>query len=137
MCFVKSSKTLYVADRDIHCYKLVEKTRNLLAWRSQVMDFTYRIGKEYKKSEQSFRNFANNGGYTGSSEGFHSFTTLSRAWSDAWIGNKSATAILCVIPKGSLFMMNHEQKEYFSQAIIPLREMSRTDKPMYEGIVLR
>ena len=106
MCFITKDSKLKIAFKDIECYKVVEtKCKDYCI--SECMEFKYKYNKKYSNKSKFtlFLMWLLN--INVESEGYHSFIY-------PIFGNK----IKCVIPKGSLYLVNEKFHEYCSTSII-------------------
>lgn len=112
MCFVTKGSKIKRAKEDIECYKLVVKEKYYCI--SSCQDFRYEYNKKYsgKSKLTLFLMWLFN--FEVTYEGYHSYISK-------WIFDWSYKRVKCVIPKGSLYLVNELDGEYCSSSIIILK----------------
>jgi len=139
MCLVTPDKTLYIAEKDLVCYKSmnpIDGKPNRV--NSNIQWFSYEIGKLYKTSLRKDSDYCtydsdasvalDNAGYTDShrewrqnkeitsiGQGFHSSKTKKR------IQEHGGVVYRCIIPKGSKYMKDLSGLLVSNQIIIQRR----------------
>ena len=106
MCFVTICSKLKIATKDIECYKIVKTIRKDYCI-SLNQGFKYEYDKKYSNKSKLtlfLRWFLN---INVESEGYHSF-----------VYPTYGSNIKCIIPKGSLYLINEAFNEYCSTSII-------------------
>lgn len=104
MCFKTKGSKIKIAKKDIICYKTVRRSPN--GYFSMYQDFDYKCNKEYsgKSKLKLFLKWLFNLDIT--KEAYHSYTWCNYA------------SIPCIIPKGSLYLIDKYKNEYCSTSII-------------------
>lgn len=104
MCFYTKGSKIKIAKRDIICYKTVRKNHD--GYFSMYQNFDYKCNKKYsgKSKLKLFLKWLHNENIT--CEAYHSYT---------WCNYVS---IPCIIPKGSLYLIDKYKNEYCSTSII-------------------
>lgn len=109
MCFFTKGSKLRIALKDIKCYKVVRHPNNSKLYYSLMRDFPYEFNTVYKKHWwRLFLHYITKPIIEG--EGYHSYTEIGCAPYPHKI-------VKCIIPKGSVYLHNEEDKEYCSNAI--------------------
>lgn len=133
MCFnVRNNKecaTLWVAQEDIVCYKILDKDMT-----SPYQGFQYKFNTKYKVNIRQPRTKDKDGNMMfklhkifnddliilSLSKGFHSYTSLQMAKRrlNRHVNVVNVVIVRCVIPKGSEFYQDSVDNEYVSNQII-------------------
>ena len=105
MCFVIKGSKIRLARKNIECYKIVKNICFKNCCFSQYQEFKYEYGKTYsgKSKLRLFLRWIFD--IYVSDEAYHSYTT------------PEVTNVKCIIPKGSLYLINEEGTEYVSTSI--------------------
>lgn len=105
MCFTTKGSKLKIATKDIECYKSVLRYTNYC--RSLHYEFKYEYDKVYsgKSKLALFLSWLFNDNIT--YEGYHSF-----------VPNYCFGNVRCIIPKGSLYLIDKHKEHYCSTNII-------------------
>ena len=105
MCFITKGSKLRIATKDIECYKNVQKYNHHCL--SLHYEFKYEYDKVYsgKSKWTLFLNWLFDDDVT--HEAYHSFTL------NSCFGN-----VKCIIPKGSLYLIDKYKEHYCSTSII-------------------
>ena len=105
MCFITKGSKLRIATKDIKCYKGVQKSKNYCI--SLHQEFKYEYNKLYSNKSKwtLFLRWLFNDNVT--YEAYHSFTP------SCCYGN-----VKCIIPKGSLYLIDEYNEHYCSTSII-------------------
>ena len=116
MCFYTKGSRIRIATKDIVCYKRVIIDENCCFSLNQ--NFKYEYNKTYsgKSKWKLFSNWLFN--FHIASEGYHSFieSEVYRTYGlNYW---QSRATVKCIIPKGSLYLINKLFGEYCSSSII-------------------
>lgn len=116
MCFYTRGSRIRIATKDIVCYKRVIIDENCCF--SLHQKFKYEYGQKYsgKSKWKLFSNWLFN--FHIASEGCHSFIEFEvyRTYGlNYW---QSRATVKCIIPKGSLYLINKLYGEYCSSSII-------------------
>lgn len=106
MCFVTISSKLKIATKDIECYKMVKIIRKDYCV-SLNQEFKYEYDKKYSNKSKLILFFKWLFNINVESEGYHSFA-------HPIFGSN----IKCIIPKGSLYLVDDIFNEYCSTSII-------------------
>ena len=114
MCFYITTPEK-IAKKDIPCWKLFEKSKTVL--RALYRNSVYRIGETY-----TTKKFTRVLCYI--SKGRHSYSTSSKAKDErgGW-PRLDIVTVKCIIPKGTPYYYNSEDKEYVSLAIKLVKEI--------------
>lgn len=109
MCFYTKFTKIRIATEDIVCYKRVKIDGNCCL--SLYQDFKYEYNKTYSGKSKwiLFLKWLLN--FYIESEGYHSYI-------DDWVRCHSKANVKCIIPKGSLYIINKFFGEYCSSSII-------------------
>ena len=110
MCFKTKGSKIKIAKEDIICYKTVRRSDN--GYLSIYENFNYKCNKEYsgKSKWKLFLRWLFNFSIT--SEAYHSYTYIN-----------GGLTVECVIPKGSLYLIDYYNLEYCSTSIIIKKEL--------------
>lgn len=110
MCFKTKGSKIKIATTDISCYKTVRRSHD--GYLSMYQDFDYKCNKEYsgKSKLKLFLKWLFNLDIT--KEAYHSYTYIS-----------GGLTVECVIPKGSLYLIDYHNLEYCSTNIIIKEEL--------------
>ena len=126
MCFTvhKRYPNPLVAKRDIVCYKTMFSSPGKEVFASMYRGFKYEIGKEYSLGKE-LRVRYETGDFTcvvyrDIREGFHSFSNK-KELSDA--ASESYSRVKCIIPEGSTYYYNPDDREYVSDRIRIIEEI--------------
>ena len=105
MCFLTKGSKLRIATKDIECYKCIQKYKDYC--KSLHYEFKYEYNKVYsgKSKLALFLSWLFNDDVT--HEAYHSFTP------NRYFGN-----VKCIIPKGSLYLIDKYNEYYCSTSII-------------------
>lgn len=106
MCFITKGTKLKIAFKDIECYKIVEK-KDINHCVSYHVGFEYEYNKKYSNKSRLTLFLLWLFDINVKHEGYHSF-----------IYPVFGSLIKCVIPKGSLYLVNPMFNEYCSTSII-------------------
>ena len=106
MCFITKNSKLKIATKDIECYKIMN-TISTYHCVSYCREFIYEYNKKYSNKSKLILFFKWLCDINIESEGYHSFIY-------PVFGDK----VKCVIPKGSLYLVNRMYNEYCSTSII-------------------
>lgn len=106
MCFITKNSKLKIATKDIECYKIMN-TISTYHCVSYCREFVYEYNKKYSNKSKLILFFKWLFDINIESEGYHSFI-------HPVFGNE----VKCVIPKGSLYLVNKMYNEYCSTSII-------------------
>lgn len=124
MCLLTDWKKPKIADQDILCYKVVERTKDFDVFISEIKKFRYKIGKTYK---QHFWNLVvKKKGYNY----LEPITTIHGGMFHAYrqiqpipaICSEYAACLECVIPKGTKYYFG-AGNECCARAIKIVREI--------------
>lgn len=107
MCFITDRSKIRLARKDIECYKNVHIRQNCCSCICRPFTYTYGITYSGKSKFRLFLKWIFN--IYISYEAYHSYTT------------PEDTNVKCIIPKGSLFLINEEGTEYVSTSIKVLK----------------
>ena len=109
MCFYTKGSKIRIAFKDIECYKLMSKKDDCYV--SVITDFTYKCNQIYsgKSKWKLFLKWLFN--FIVTNEAYHSNVYK---WNYSW----HYESVKCVIPKGSLYLVNELNGEYCSSSII-------------------
>ncbi len=131
----KESRTLWVANEDITCYKVLD------VWGKQIISpyqsFKYKIGKLYKAKLKvapvdkidGIHRFKGNDKWTDDTiidfiyKGLHSYTSLKALNKRQYYNFFGYNTFKCIIPKGSEFYIDPIRGEYVSNQIIIVKEI--------------
>jgi hypothetical protein len=118
MCFyvTEENPNERTANRDITCYKAVNKIRRYRVKRfvAEFMYFIYHAGRTYKLSKP-LRVTRGWGGLRKIAKGFHSYTSIEEIKS--LVAGADISIVKCIIPKGSKYYWSRSEKEYVSDTI--------------------
>lgn len=125
MCFYTKGSKLRVATKDIVCYKFMGSKatsylgmKRITGYISECAQFFYKEGDTYgeKSKWKMFFHWLIKKNIT--KQGYHSYSTATPTidCSLPWFG-KYRPFVKCIIPKGSLYLHNIEDKEYCSTSI--------------------
>ena len=105
MCFITKGSKLRIATKDIECYKGVQKSKNYCI--SLHQEFKYEYNKLYSNKPKwtLFLRWLFNDDVTW--EGYHSYTPQHHEYD-----------VKCIIPKGSLYLIDKYKEMYCSTSII-------------------
>ena len=106
MCFITKNSKLKIATKDIECYKIMN-TISTYHCVSYCREFVYEYNKKYSNKSKLILFFKWLFNINVESEGYHSFI-------HPYFGDK----IKCIIPKGSLYLVDDVFNEYCSTSII-------------------
>lgn len=116
MCFYTRGSRIRIATKDIVCYKRVIIDENCCL--SSCQKFKYEYNKTYsgKSKWKLFLKWLLN--FQIASEGYHSFieTEVHRTYGYNYFQSKAT--VKCIIPKGSLYLINKLYGGYCSSSII-------------------
>ena len=108
MCFVTYGSKIRLARKNIECYKIVKKEKIFVF--SQYQDFKYEYNKTYsgKSKLRLFLRWIFD--IYVSDEAYHSYNRVCYPVNPFEV-------VKCVIPKGSLYLINEDGTEYVSTSI--------------------
>lgn len=122
MCFYVTDKTIYTADSDITCYKVINMTvekRGIMRftpYHTYSNRFRYRFGEVFTVSKRMSQIRLDDT----IEYGFHSFITASKRnffkFYTSYDGLSLEIPVVCTIPKGTFYRKNRTQ--YVSESII-------------------
>lgn len=109
MCFYTKGSKIKIATKDIVCYKRVRIDEYCCI--SLHQNFKYEYNKTYPDKSKLilFLKWLLN--FNIEFEGYHSYI-------DGWDCNYPYVNVKCIIPKGSLYIINNFWREYCSSSII-------------------
>ena len=116
MCFYTRGSRIRIAKQDVVCYKRVRIDENCCF--SLLQDFKYEYNKTYsgKLKMLLFLNWLFN--FHIESEGYHSYIESDGYLIGDWDYLQPNETVKCIIPKGSLYIINKFWGEYCSSSII-------------------
>ena len=108
MCFVTYNSKIRLARKNIECYKIVIKGKNICF--SQYQEFKYEYGKTYsgKSKMRLFLRWIFD--IYVSDEAYHSYNRVCYPVNPFEV-------VKCIIPKGSLYFISEDGTEYVSTSI--------------------
>lgn len=109
MCFITKGSKIKRAKEDIECYKLVVTEKDYCI--SRYQDFRYEYNKIYSGKSKLILFLMWLFNFKITYEAYHSYIFK-------WIFDWSYERVKCVIPKGSLYLVNELSGEYCSSSII-------------------
>ena len=112
MCFYTKGSKIKRAKEDKECYKLVVTEKDSCISCNQ--DFRYEYNKKYSGKSKLILFLIWLFNFTVTDEAYHSYTYK-------WIFSFDFDRVKCVIPKGSLYLVNELDGEYCSTSIIILK----------------
>ena len=113
MCFNPINTKIRIATKDIVCYKIVRGKEKDCCF-SYYQEFKYKYNQKYSgksKWKLFLRWFFD---FVIESEGYHSYI-------DEWRNGYPKANVKCIIPKGSLYLIDKASGEYCSSSIIILK----------------
>ena len=117
MCFVTYRSTIRLAEKDIECFKIVRTGENYCFKNccfSYYQDFKYEYDKIYF-SKSKLTLFLNRiFDISVSDEAYHSYNQIRYPVNPYEV-------VKCIIPKGSLYLINEDGTEYVSTSIKVLK----------------
>ena len=113
MCFVTDRSKIRLAEKDIECFKIVIKGKNICFKNycfSQYQEFKYEYGKTYsgKSKMRLFLRWIFD--IYVSDEAYHSYNRVCYPVNPFEV-------VKCIIPKGSLYLISEDGTEYVSTSI--------------------
>ena len=113
MCFVTYKSKIRLARKNIECYKIVKKGKNICFKNycfSQYQEFKYEYGKTYsgKSKMRLFLRWIFD--IYVSDEAYHSYNQVCYPVNPFEV-------VKCIIPKGSLYLISEDGIEYVSTSI--------------------
>ena len=112
MCFYTRGSKIKRAKEDIECFKLVVKEKDYCI--SRFQDFRYEYGQKYSGKSKLILFLMWLFNFKVTYEAYHSYAYK-------WIFSFDFDRVKCVIPKGSLYLVNELDGEYCSTSIIILK----------------